>query len=188
MKIIAFTGMPFSGKSVAVSIAKEQNIPVIRMGDIVWEEVKKQGLPLNSRTVGKIANDMREQKGGGIWAKKTIEKITLSDINVLVIDGVRNKEEVTLFKKELGDDFQLVAIKTSDKLRYERALQRNRIDDSLNIDEIKERDEREIGWGIKEIIDNADLVIINDNGLEEFQKKIIDIFHSLIKLNTNFKR
>ncbi len=180
--------MPFSGKSVAVSIAKEQNIPVIRMGDIVWEEVKKQGLPLNSRTVGKIANDMREQKGGGIWAKKTIEKITLSDINVLVIDGVRNKEEVTLFKKELGDDFQLVAIKTSDKLRYERALQRNRIDDSLNIDEIKERDEREIGWGIKEIIDNADLVIINDNGLEEFQKKIIDIFHSLIKLNTNFKR
>ncbi|HEC81032.1 MAG TPA: hypothetical protein ENI42_01220, partial [Thermoplasmatales archaeon] len=38
MKTIAFTGMPGSGKTEAVKIAKELEIPVIRMGDCVWEE------------------------------------------------------------------------------------------------------------------------------------------------------
>ena len=62
MKILAFTGMPASGKSVAVEIAKEKNIPVIRMGDAVWFETKKQGLLLNDKNVGKVANDMREKR------------------------------------------------------------------------------------------------------------------------------
>ena len=46
MKIIAFAGMPFSGKSEAVRIAKDYKIPVIRMGDMIWEETKKQGAGL----------------------------------------------------------------------------------------------------------------------------------------------
>ena len=51
MKIIAFAGMPCSGKSEAVQIAKEMNIIVIRMGDMVWEEVKKRGLTLDEKVV-----------------------------------------------------------------------------------------------------------------------------------------
>ncbi|HIG99167.1 MAG TPA: AAA family ATPase, partial [Thermoplasmata archaeon] len=43
MKIIAFTGMPASGKSEAVQLAKDKGIPVIRMGDLVWEETQRQG-------------------------------------------------------------------------------------------------------------------------------------------------
>ena len=42
MKIIAFTGMPFSGKSEAVQIARDLDIPVIRMGDMVWEDLDTQ--------------------------------------------------------------------------------------------------------------------------------------------------
>ena len=75
MKIIAFAGMPFSGKSEAVRIAKEKNIPVIRMGDMVWDEVKKRGLELNDKNVGTIANEMRQKHGKDIWAKKTIERV-----------------------------------------------------------------------------------------------------------------
>ena len=68
MKIIAFTGMPFSGKSEAVEIAKKLGIPVVRMGDMVWDEVKKQGLEINDGNVGFIANKMRESHGMDIWA------------------------------------------------------------------------------------------------------------------------
>ena len=130
MKIIAFTGMPFSGKSVAVAIAKGLNIPIIRMGDLVWEEVEKQGLPINSETVGRTANSMREMYGKEIWAKKTIDKIKSENIDdVLIIDGVRSCEEIDLFKKTLGGDFILIAIHTPEDIRYERALLRNRVDD-----------------------------------------------------------
>ena len=69
MRIIAFAGMPFSGKSEAVQIAKDSNIPVVRMGDAVWNEVEKQGLELNDKNVGMIAEKMRKDHGMDIWAK-----------------------------------------------------------------------------------------------------------------------
>lgn len=177
MKIIAFTGMPFSGKSEAVKIAKEQNIPVIRMGDMVWEETKRQDLEINDSNVGKIANNMRKTHGMNIWAQRTYEKIkTIKDKKILVIDGVRNIEEVDFFKKNLGKDFILVAVKVNDELRYKRAMKRGREDDSADIKRIKERDNREISWGLNTVIASADIVLSNEGTFEELHDKIKQVF------------
>jgi dephospho-CoA kinase len=173
MKIIAFTGMPFSGKSEAVKIAKKQGIPVVHMGDMIWEETKKQGLELNDQNVGMIANDMRKTHGKNIWAKRTLEKInSMKRTDLLVIDGVRNIEEVETFEKELGKDFLLIAIEVSDETRHKRAMIRGRKDDSMDPDLIKERDRRELSWGLGNVIASADSVVINEGGIEEFKAKI----------------
>jgi dephospho-CoA kinase len=177
LKIIAFTGMPFSGKSEAVKIAKEKKIPIIRMGDIVWEETKKMGLTLNEKNVGEIANNMRKKHGMDIWAIKTIEKIkNIKNTDILVIDGVRNLEEIETFKRNLGDDFLLVAIQVTDELRYQRAINRNRKDDSKDLARIKERDNREISWGLNIVIASADVIISNEGSLLELHNKIKQIF------------
>lgn len=177
MKVIVFTGLPWSGKSEAVAMAKQMGFPVVRMGDTVWEETKKQGLKLSDSNVGAIANNMRKTHGMDIWAKKTIEKIKeMKNSNILVIDGVRNLEEVVTFKRELGNDFLLVAIDASDKLRYKRAIDRGRKDDSKDLTKIKERDKREIGWGLTTVIAFADVVIPNEGSLEELHTKIKQVF------------
>ena len=180
MKIIAFAGMPFSGKSEAVKIAKEMNIPVIRMGDMIWEETKSRGLELNDKNVGTIANSMRKEHGMDIWAKRTLEKIkTISNMNLIVIDGVRNIEEIETFEKELGQNFLLVAVEVSDETRYKRAMTRGREDDSQDINLIKERDKRELSWGLDKVIKSADISISNEGSLTDFRneiKKILDEF------------
>lgn len=177
MKVVVFTGLPWSGKSEAVAVAKQMGIPIFRMGDMVWEETKKQGLELNDDNVGTIANDMRKEHGMDIWAKRTIERIKeAKNSNILVIDGVRNLDEIETFKRKLGDDFLLVAIHVSDELRYKRALERGRKDDSRDIVKIKARDHREIGWGLNMVISSADIVIQNEGPLEELQKKVKQIF------------
>ena len=180
MKLIAFTGMPFSGKTEAVKIARKMNLDVIRMGNIVWEEVKKKGLKLNDKNVGFIANQMRDKFGKDIWAIKTIEKIKLKNkVQTIVIDGVRCYEEVARFKNSIGNDFLLIAINSSDYLRHKRALIRGRKDDSKVIRKIKERDKREIAWGIKDVINCADIIISNDDCLEDLRLKIIEIINNL---------
>ncbi|MFH1013140.1 MAG: AAA family ATPase [Thermoplasmatota archaeon] len=177
MKVVVFTGLPWSGKSEAVAVAKQMGIPIFRMGDMVWEETKKKGLELNDDNVGTIANDMRKEHGRDIWANRTIEKIKeAKNSNILVIDGVRNLDEIETFKRKLGDDFLLVAIHVSDELRYKRALERGRKDDSRDIVKIKARDHREIGWGLNMVISSADIVIQNEGSLEELQKKVKQIF------------
>jgi dephospho-CoA kinase len=180
LKMLAFTGMPASGKSVAVQIAKENNIPVVRMGDAVWDETKKQGLKLNDKNVGKVANDMREKHGKDIWAQKTIEKIKLlHKTDNLVIDGIRNREEIDFFKKELGSDFVVIAIHASDETRKKRVLARGRKDDSKEIKDIEERDRRELGWGLGEVIISADITILNEGSIDEFRRKVKKVLQKL---------
>ena len=180
MKIIAFAGMPFSGKSEAVKIAKELNIPVIRMGDMIWEETKSRGLELSDKNVGTIANNMRKEHGMDIWAKRTLEKIkSIQDVELLVIDGVRNIEEIETFEKELGKGFLLVGVQVSDEERYKRAMSRGREDDSQDINLIKERDKRELSWGLGSVIASADIVVSNEGTAEEFKQKIKELFNKI---------
>jgi len=180
LKIIAFAGMPFSGKSEAVKIAKENQIPVIRMGDFIWEETRKRGLEINDENVGKIANEMRKEHGMDIWAKKTLEKIkTMNQNEKIVIDGVRNTEEIETFQKSLGQDFLLIAVKVSDKERYRRAMSRGREDDSQDIELIKKRDKRELSWGLDKVINSADIIISNEGTIEEFEENIKHVFEKL---------
>ena len=180
MNIIVFAGMPSSGKSEAVKIVNERNIPVIRMGDMVWEETKKQGLEINDKNVGMIADKMRKKYGMDIWAKRTLKKIeTIKEKNLLVIDGVRNIEEIETFKKNLGKDFIVIAIVASDETRQKRFLKRGRADDSKNIKDLKKRDKRELGWGLGNVIASADIVISNEGTVDDLQNEIIKILNEM---------
>jgi len=172
--------MPFSGKSEAVQIAKDIGIPVFRMGEMVWDEVKKRGLEINDENVGAIANQMREKYGKDIWAKRTIEKIkSMKNVESVIIDGIRNTEEISAFKRELKGNFTVVAVEVPDELRHRRALNRGRKDDSKNLEKIKERDKREIGWGIDTVIASADIVISNTGNIEDFRNKIREILNKI---------
>lgn len=182
MKIIAFTGMPGSGKSEAVAIAKEMKIPVVRMGDAVWEETKQRDLELTDNNVGMIATQMRETNGKDIWARHTIDKIKLlSTTECVIIDGIRNIEEIDTFKTILGSDFHLIAIEASPETRQKRVLQRKRTDDGTNLKDIKERDKREMGWGLDKVLAVADIIVSNEGSVEEFHKKIKKILQEFIK-------
>jgi dephospho-CoA kinase len=180
MKVIAFAGMPFSGKSEAVTVAKEMNIPVVRMGDLVWQETKNKGLELNDYNVGVTADNMRKKYGKDIWAKKTLEKIKLiKNGELLIIDGIRNIEEIETFEKRLGKNFTLISIQSTDKLRYKRAMNRGRQDDSKDLKLIKVRDKRELSWGLGNVIASADIVITNQGSIDEFKSRIKDLLNKI---------
>ena len=173
MKIIAFTGMPFSGKTEAVKIAKEMGFPVVRMGDAVWSEVASRGLELTDENVGSIADSMRKDHGFDIWAKRTMDTIkSMEDEDCIVIDGVRNSEEIDFFREKVGNDFLLISVDSSEKTRRKRAMSRNRKDDSKNLSDVEERDRRELRWGMGSVIASADVVIENDKSLKKFHKKV----------------
>ena len=96
MRVVGFTGMPGSGKSEAMEVAKTRGHPVVRMGDLIWEEVDRQGLPRDARHVGQVANGMRESHGKDVWAKRTAERVRAmaAGHGLVLIDGIRSQEEV----------------------------------------------------------------------------------------------
>lgn len=159
--------MPGSGKSVAAQAARDLGIPVVRMGDCIWEEVQSRGLPLVDEVVGGVAHEMRERHGPGIWAQRTLEKVQKLGATVVVIDGVRSMAEVEVFHQGLGTDFTLVALHASPRTRHQRLLARRREDEAATLEAIAARDRRELGWGIGEVVALADVVLVNDAGKSE---------------------
>jgi dephospho-CoA kinase len=150
------------------------------MGDLVWEETKRQGKPLDDKNVGEVANDMREKYGMDIWAKRTVEKIqSLKKSPLIVIDGVRTMEEIDFFKQELGMDFLVIAIDATNEVRRKRALARGRTDDSKDLRDLEERDKREIRWGLQKVIADADIVIQNNGSLKALQRQVSTVLQKL---------
>jgi len=172
MKLIAFVGMPASGKSEAAAIAKKLGIPVVNMGDVVREETARRALPPTDENIGGTGTALRNEEGMDVIAKRSVPKIRAIRSKVVVVDGIRNIHEIEYYKKEFGNDFKLIAIKTPFNIRFERVKKRARSDDMNSMEELKRRDEREKGWGLNRAIEKADINSDNTGTIEEFRKKM----------------
>lgn len=168
-RIYVLTGMPGAGKEEFVKVALERGYQVVRMGDVVRHEATQRGLVMSDREVGGFASVERQEHGPGIWAVRTVPHIKGKDT---VIDGSRSIQELEVFRRELGGKMCLVAIRASPSERYVRLQRRNRSDAPRSEEEFRQRDERELGWGLGDLIARADLVIENEGTLDEFHDKV----------------
>lgn len=188
MNVIGVSGLPGSGKNIISKIAKERSINVIKMGNIVREEAEKRdGDP------GKTAVDLRKEHGEYVLAKLTIEKIKgLSNLNksyknskkaniddFFVIEGIRSQFEIELFRKNFKN-FKLISVFSSPNTRFNRLKNRQRDDDSQEYEDFIKRDQRELNFGIGNVIATSDFIIINENGIDEYKTQINDIFDNLL--------
>ena len=168
MKLIITTGMPGAGKEEFLSAASDSWIPFLRMGDIVREFHAKRSEEDKDLSVGQLANLDRQRYGFDIWAKRAMEKM-YGDI--FMIDGCRSMDEVRAYRN-ITDDVHIVGIFSSPATRYDRLVKRGRDDAPKNLEEFRERDNRELGWGLGETMALADTMIINESSLEDFRKNV----------------
>ena len=168
--IICFTGMPGAGKTTAIEIVKDLGYDTVNMGQGVREETIRRDLPLTDKNVGSVMLDMRRKNGMAAIAQLTLPKILSSKKKVVGVDGVRNIEEIEVFKD--AGEVKILAIHGSPEVRYNYLRGRRRKDSPESRKPFEKRDEREISVGILRIISLADEVISN-NGItiEQLREK-----------------
>lgn len=185
MTVVCITGMPGAGKGEVVNILKEEaGLPVVRMGDMVWDVVKARGLPLEPRVVGEIANSERLAHGNDIWARRCIAKVEelLSGGNAhVIIDGVRTLQEIAVFKGAFKERFYVIAVFASLNTRFDRICARKRADDTNTRELFDQRDKRELSWGLGEVIALADGIIMNEGELEELRAATLSVWAKITR-------
>ncbi len=172
--------MPGCGKEEFLRVALESGIAVIRMGDVVREHAVKAGVGDDDKSIGTFAHGERNINHPGIWAERTLEK--MEHAGDTVIDGVRSLEETEHFKNKLGDRLTVVAVLASPDIRFKRLVARGRGDAPTALREFRERDGRELGWGMGDLIARADHTLVNEGTLDEFREKTRKLLKKLSSL------
>jgi len=181
MKIIGVCGMPGCGKGEFAGIAKSMGLPVYSMGDVVRYYFKLYFPDRDPIETGLYADMERKKYGQEIWAKRLIEMVEEKiepENDLVLIDGLRSKQEKELFKTRWGEDFKVLAVLSSPETRFRRIMERGRGDDTVDRKIFDQRDARELGWGLGEVIALADLVAVNEGGLEDFKVSVRTLLES----------
>jgi len=172
--IIATAGMPGSGKGAFQRIFQRMGYPVVIMGDEVREEAKRINHTPTPENLGKIMIQLRESDGPAAIAKRCIPKLKKKTEKIVGIDGIRSLSEVNEFKKHFPH-FVTIAIHASPQTRYERLSRRKRSDDPQNWETFSQRDQRELGVGMGDVIATANYMIVNEGSLIQLKRKIDQI-------------
>lgn len=169
MKILAIVGLPGSGKTTAIEAIKDLGI-VVSMGDVIRNEAKNRNLEPSGNNIGKIAKELREKGGPAIIAEMCVDTIkNLKNDNVIFVDGIRSLSEVNIFRRFWK--FPIIAILVDEKKRFNRLFERGRSDDPKSLEVLKDRDKREIEFGLDKVLESADYKILNNSTIEDLKNE-----------------
>ena len=172
--------MPGAGKSTIVSKLKVQGYETFSLGDGVRAEAKRQNLEPTGENLGKLMLELREKNGPGAVAELIKDSIQNSSHDIIIIDGIRSIHEINVLKQT--GNVKLLAVHASSETRFNFLSERKRSDDPLTRKNFEERDNREIGVGLKEIIGLADEAIENNNvTIDEMVSSATKIFQKWIE-------
>ena len=178
MKVIGVVGLPASGKGEFARIASDLGIPVIVMGDMIRHEVKIRGLEPTDTNFGAIANQLRADGGLDAIAKLCIPEIQRQTAPLVLVDGIRGDAEVKLFQRVFRG-FKLIQIESSFENRLVRVSARGRSDDVQTAEQLRNRDEREIRWGLGKALKMTNEKLENNGTLEEFSISVHQLLHEI---------
>ena len=174
MQVMGISGLPGSGKSLVSEIASQKGAIIVSMGDIIREEAKKRG-----ETSKETATNLRKEFGDDIVSELTIKKIkNIETDNLVIIEGIRSHHEVEMFKENF-DDFLILSIFSNPNIRFERLKKRMREDDTTDYQGFANRDQRELNFGIGNVIALSDKIIVNESDLESYEKEINEFLDEL---------
>ncbi len=178
-RIIAFVGMPGSGKSTCADFFKGKGLDEIYFGGIVIDTVKERGLKVNEKNERTVREELRQKEGMAVMAIRSLPKINTSlKKQSVVIDDMYSFDEYKLLRKTYGHRLMVIAVVAPLRVRQDRLV--NRPERPLTPDEVCSRDFAQIeNLDIGGSIAIADYYLLNDGTTLELTKKL-NILHEKI--------
>ena len=173
MRVIGTVGLPGSGKGEAAAVAREAGVPVVTMGDVIRRECRERGLD-PAEHHGRVARALREERGPAAVAEGSLPLVeaALEESDTVLVDGLRSPAEVERFEDAFGEDFVVVSVEAPFEVRAERLADRGRDATDADAERLRERDARERGFGLGEVMADADVAVDNTDTLAAFRGRV----------------
>jgi dephospho-CoA kinase len=175
-RVIAFVGMPGSGKGTCSDYLHDKNgWPILHFGNMVYEEVQRRGLH-NVNDEVFVREDMRKKGGPAVLAKHIALKAReyLNDgAKLVLLDGLYSWSEYKHLAETFGDDLLVIAIAAPKNARWQRVLDRKDAHRKYTLKQLINREIAEIENLEKGgPIAYADYTIVNDGTAQDMLDKL----------------
>ncbi len=179
-KIIGITGPLGSGKTTASKILQEKGYTNFTFSDVIKEKAKKMGKATDDRKILQdIGDSLRKKYGNDILARHTFKRVKASNIEFVIIDGIRNIGELTYIKEKGG---YIIGIYGDIDVRFRRISKRGQFYYGKTKEEFDRDERRDWGQGQKsygqhaqECLDASDIVIENNGTRAAFKHKLLEV-------------
>jgi len=123
--LIAFVGMPGSGKTEATAHLDTKGIPFIRFGDVTDAGLAAKGLPLTPENERDFREHIREELGMAAYAIRSEVRIQslLKTHETVALDGLYSWGEYQ-YLKEKFPELILIHVYAEPEIRYKRLAKR----------------------------------------------------------------
>jgi len=181
-KIIGLVGPIASGKGTVAAIFQKHGYSYYSLSDRIREEITKNTLPINRKSLQLFGNSLRREFGSSVLAKKTASLISADNPDTIVIDSIRNPGEVNFLKEKY--DIYILGITANQKKRFDFMIKRGRRNEKIEFDKFKALDDQELEnydehtQQINKTLKFADLIIENNSTLDALKKKVEKAFFS----------
>ncbi|OGM10072.1 hypothetical protein A2Y68_01320 [Candidatus Woesebacteria bacterium RBG_13_46_13] len=140
-QVFGLVGPIASGKGSVGQILKDLGFEYYSLSDVIREELKKRGLPINRESLQDMGDELRKEFGDGVLAIRTGEKVDISSQTKVVIDSIRNPAEIELLRSHLGAI--IIGVTASPEARFKRVLARAREGEPKSWEDFLAMDRRE---------------------------------------------
>ena len=172
-QILAFTGLPASGKGTAAKyFIKKHNAVAFRFSTSMRDVLDRLYLDQSRKNMSEISRVLRESFGQNLFSKVIANDASKSKSKLVVVDGVRRTYDLEALKQIKG--FQLIGIEVDMKTRFERLKKRgeNSDDTSKTWEQFQADHKLETEVYIPELLKQADVTIDNNGSLEDLYKQL----------------
>jgi deoxycytidylate deaminase len=178
--VIGLTGAFGSGCSTAARYLAELDNPyvVTKLSSFLRSEWHRRN-PDESREPTRhelqdLGDEMRKEGGVHAVVAASIKEVLASDTSPqrIALDAIRNLGEVRWLQEHFGDRFALFALYADAAERYQRYRAIYRTEDEFLTDDERDRGEtaEEFGQQVARCVDNADVFVLNDKHLDEYER------------------
>lgn len=180
-QIIAFVGLPGTGKSAASTYLGEKGFPKVSFGEIIAQAMSDSRLDQTQENERAVREKLRLDPSGDIVLQKVIEQLNnliASGQHKIVLDGLGSWESYKRLKHEFPTSMTVVAFTAQRHIRHRRLTKRPV--DPLTDQQANERDYDEIETLNKGgVLASADYYLFDNGSLEQLHTQLDDLFRQL---------
>src|ERR1700694_230062 len=162
MHTVGLVGHIGAGKTSIAKYLESKGYMRVTLSDFLVEEARSRGLPASRKDLQDLGDELRQRNGGSFLVRRALEKASQAGTTRLVIDGLRNPDEVRALK-ETGN---------ATLLGVSRPNRAGEDVDPPAAD--RERTPNEPPWGqrVADSMPLADLVVENAGALEDLYLQV----------------